>query len=356
MEELNQIENVILHYLQGCTSEDEMRTLTDWLNESNENRTLLFELKDVYELRKGGLYPDKEEIRQSLLRLNKKMEVAAAHKKRASFKRYLIGFCRYAAVAAVAAFFALETQKVLRKEVPVNVTFTEVEVEAGSRMSRLALSDGTKVVLNASTKFRFPDRFAGDEREVFLDGEAFFDVAHNETMPFTVLTDKQRISVLGTVFNVMDYSSNSYAVTTLVDGSVKIEPLSEGTDGSEGTGVATVLKPNQQAFFDGTSAELTVTDVEVDLDRIWVNKVYRFRDEPLGRIMQRLEKFYGVRIVIADKDLQNEKYTGTFATDKGIESILEIIRSYDNRFTYVIKDDIITINAKKMKEPMQKRE
>ena len=345
MEELNQIENVILHYLQGSISEDEMRKLTGWLAESNENKQLFFGLKNVYELRKGGLYPDKEEIQQSLLRLNKKMDAASSFNDKSSFKKYLIGFCKYAAIAGISIILTLGAQKLFRSDLPVTVTYTELDVESGPRMSHLTLSDGTKVVLNASTKFKFPDRFTGEVREVFLDGEAFFDVAHNEKMPFTVLSDKQKISVLGTVFNVMDYSSDNYAVTTLVSGSVKIQPWSDTGEPE----TATMLQPNQQAFFNKPSSELTLTDVKINLDRTWINKVYHFRDEPLGRIMQRLEKFYGVKILITDEALQNEIYTGTFATDKDIKEILKIITNHDKRFTYTIKNEIITINTNHQK-------
>jgi ferric-dicitrate binding protein FerR (iron transport regulator) len=175
---------------------------------------------------------------------------------------------------------------------------------------------------------------------VFLDGEAFFDVAHNAKKPFTVQTDKQKISVLGTVFNVMDYSTDDYAVTTLISGSVKVQPVNE----AEAPGKIYILKPNQQVFINKTLSEATLTNVKIDPDRTWVNKIYHFHDEPLIRIMQRLEKFYGVKIDFADEKLQNEKYTGTFPTNITIDEILKII-NYEKQFTYTIKDEIITISS-----------
>jgi ferric-dicitrate binding protein FerR (iron transport regulator) len=336
MEELNHIESVILHYLQGGISEDEMRRLDSWLTESNEHKQLLFELKNVYELRKGGNYPDKEEIKQSLNRLRARMN--------ASGTRRLFGFYKYAGVAAVFVLLTLGVQLFFKSGNAV--VYAELDVESGPRMSRLTLSDGTKVVLNASSKFKYPDRFEGGVREVFLDGEAFFDVAHDAKKPFTVRTGKQVISVQGTVFNVMDYSADDYAVTTLVSGSVRVQPLFETKTYS--------LKPNQQVFLNRASSEVKLSNVQIDTARTWVNKIYHFHDEPLAGIMQRLERFYGVKIDFADNTLRDEKYTGTFPTSIEIEEILKII-NYANQFTYTLKDETITISSNpKKKMPMEK--
>ncbi len=334
MEEIDQIENTILHFLQGGISEDEMRRLNVWLGESDENKQLFFRVKEIYELRRGGLYPSKEEIAQSLTRLTRKMKTDGQSKiknQKLKIGNRPVGFYKYAAVAVIFICLTLGVQMLFRKDKPA--VYTELDVESGPRMSHLTLPDGTKVVLNASTKFKFPDRFESDIREVFLDGEAFFDVARNEKAPFTIRTDKQTISVLGTVFNVMDYSADDYAITTVVSGSVKVQPASEaGNSGKE-----YILKPNQQAFFNKTTSEIALTNVKIDPTRTWVNKIYHFRDEPLLTITQRLEKFYGVKIIIADEALKNVRYTGTFPTNLEIDEVLKII-NFDKQFTYKIRN------------------
>ena len=354
MEELNQIESVILHYLQGGISEEEMRQLLIWFAESKDNQQLFFELKNIYELRKGGSYPGKEEIAQSLRRLTTKMNVSGSIKEqypKIQPANHVIGFYKYAAVAVIFVFLTLGIQRWFRED--KHTSYTELNVESGPRMSRLTLPDGTKVVLNASTKFKFPDSFDGDVREVFLDGEAFFDVAHNEKIPFVVHTDKQKISVLGTSFNVMDYSADHYAITTLISGSVKIQPVTEMEEPGK-PGKVYILHEHQQAFFDKTTSEIELANVKIDTTRTWVNKTYHFRDRPLLEITQRLEKFYGIKIHIADDALKKVEYTGTFLTDQDIESILRII-NFDKQFSYTIENDIITIKSQqptKTKLPM----
>ena len=297
-------------------------------------------------MRPGGTYPGREEVTQSMKRLSAKMDTVRPDK-HPTIKppNPLIGFIKYAAVAVIFILLTLSVQMLFHKEKDKPVVYIELDVESGPRMSRLTLPDGTKVVLNASTKFQYPDRFDGKQREVFLDGEAFFEVTHNAKNPFVVHTDRQKISVLGTTFNVMDYSADDYAITTLVSGSVRIQPVS----GTEEQGTSYLLKPNQQAFFDKTMSEITLTNVKIDTARTWVNKIYHFHDETLETIMQRLEKFYGVTIIIADEKLKEEKYTGTFPTDKEIDEIMKII-NFEKQFSYTIADEIITISTNPLKK------
>jgi ferric-dicitrate binding protein FerR (iron transport regulator) len=345
MIEFDKIESAALHYLQGNISDEEMRELNSWLTEKDEHKQWLFRLKEIYDLRKGGLFPDKKEIEKSWQRFAGKMEKQmTANKKQQRAKRSaVISFCKYAAVALVCVCLTLGIQRLLRNDLPgissnisndIPIIYNELDVAAGPRMSRLTLPDGTKVTLNASTKFKFPDRFDPKIREVFLDGEAFFDVERNEA-PFVVHTARQKISVLGTIFNVMDYSADDYAITTLVKGSVKVQSVNE-------SGTEYLLKPNQQAYFDKSSSDVLLSDVSIDPNRTWVNKIYHFRDEPLIKITKRLEKIYGVTIDITNDLLKEEKYTGTFYLDLTIDEVLKII-NFDKHFSYKINNENIVI-------------
>ena len=333
MNELNQIETIVLHYLQGNISEDEMRRLVVWLGESNKNKQLLFELKNIYELRKGGNYPDKKDIAQSLKRLKAKMKVPPVSKK----QRYLTWFYRYAAAVAILIVMTLSVKMLFRED--MSLSYIELSTESGEIMNQISLPDGSEVNIYASTKLKYPDRFDDNIREVFLDGEAFFDVTHNENAPFVVHTDKQKITVLGTTFNVMDYSADDFAVTTLVSGSVKMQTVSKtGTTVNE-----YILENNQQTFLDKTTSEVTLHyNVKIDPTNTQVNKVYQFRERPLLEITQRLEKFYGVKIQIADESLKNVEYSGTFQTDQDIDEVMKFL-NFGKEFSYTIENDIIII-------------
>ena len=93
--------------------------------------------------------------------------------------------------------------------------YNEIVVEKGGRANTLLLSDGSKIILNASTRFKYPTSFNGDERVVHLEGEAYFEVAKNHSKPFIVKLKNQQITVLGTSFNIQAFNDDRFSVTTL---------------------------------------------------------------------------------------------------------------------------------------------
>ncbi len=340
MEEYSNIEIIILHFLQRTISEDEMKILMAWVKESEENKKLFFQLKNTYDLHQGNLYPTPEEIKNSKERLLSKLykeEDARRQKQMIQHRnRRLVSLLKYAVVAVVFVALTLGVQHVFNTEKAIQ--YTELDIESGPRMSHMTLPDGTTVKLNASSKFRFPDKFDKNTREVFLDGEAYFDVAKHEKVPFIVHTDKHVITVLGTRFNVMDYSGDDYAITTLVDGSIKLQTFGD----TEESGEETILKPNQQVFFNKNTNQLALSSVNIDLNRTWVNKLYHFRKEPLYMITARLEKIYGITIQINNDSIKNMECTGTFGLDQKIEEVLRII-NFERLFTYKINGEEIII-------------
>lgn len=317
-----------------------MKALQAWLDESEENKELFFQIKNLYELREGGLYPTEDEMKGSKKRLFDKIKKVEEKEEAIQItlrkRKNLISIYKYIAVAIVCVCCTLGIQYLLNRK--TGIQYTELAMESGPRMGHMTLPDGTKVVLNASTKLRFPDKFEKNLREVFLDGEAYFDVKRNEKAPFIVYTDKQKISVLGTKFNVLDYSDDEYAITTLVSGKVQMQTIDEtGT-----LGKPVILEPSQQMFFNKQTKHQALSAVKLDMNRTWVNKVYHFKDEPLAQIVSRLEKLYGVKIHIENEELKNVECTGTFGLEQELDEILHII-NLDKFFTYRTVDDEIFI-------------
>lgn len=340
MEEHKSIESIVLHYIQGSVSEDEMRVLMAWMKESEENKKLFFQIKDTYEMRPGGLFPTEDELEKSKEHLFEKIR-KAEDKERISQvefrkRKNLIAIYKYVAVAVVCVCFTLGIQYLFKKETPA--LFTELNMESGPRMGHMTLPDGTKVVLNASTKLKFPDKFEKNQRVIYLDGEAYFDVIKNVKAPFIVYTDKQKITVLGTRFNVMDYSEDDYSITTLVSGKVMMQAVDDAGEYGE----AITMKPDQQVFFNKQTKQLALSAVKLDMNRTWVNKVYHFKGEPLVQICARLEKLYGVKIHIRNEKLKGEEFTGTFGLEQELDEVLHII-NFEKQFTYKFENDEIFI-------------
>jgi ferric-dicitrate binding protein FerR (iron transport regulator) len=150
---------------------------------------------------------------------------------------------------------------------------------------QLTLADGSTVWLNAESSIRFPTAFTGNERKVEITGEAYFEVVHNEKMPFKVLVNGMEVEDLGTAFNINAYPDEASVKTTLIEGQVRI--VTQG-----GTAL---LKPGQQAIKDG--GELRV-DASVDTDEVtaWKKGLFEFKDAPIEDIMREVARWYNVDV------------------------------------------------------------
>jgi transmembrane sensor len=190
--------------------------------------------------------------------------------------------------------------------------FNTIEVPIGGQW-QVILPDRSKVWLNALSSITYPLHFTGNERNVKISGEAYFEVAHNARMPFKVHAGNQTVEVLGTHFNIMAYAEEKAIKTTLIEGSVKI---------SEGK-VSRLLVPGEQAQVN--SGKITVTN-DIDLEDVvaWKNGYFKF-DDNLEAIMAKVAKWYDVDVVYQLKPDPNNVYMGKVSRSKNISSLLKII-------------------------------
>lgn len=189
-----------------------------------------------------------------------------------------------------------------------------ITVDEGQR-ARLTLSDGTEVWLNSGSTLRYPTAFGGRRRAVELDGEGYFEVAHNARKPFVVQTSKADVEVLGTKFNIDAYASGSNFEAALFEGSIRLyEP-----DGDADV----VLRPDQKASLtdDGFRVE-PLGDRNVYL---WRDGIICFRDASFGEIMEKFEKYFGVEIIVNNPQLRERNYTGKFRQIDGLDYALEVL-------------------------------
>ena len=163
------------------------------------------------------------------------------------------------------------------------------------KMSRLTLSDGTKVWVNANTRIVYPAEFTGKQREIYVDGEIFLDVVHDDR-PFIVRTKGLNIEVMGTRFNVCAYDKGELERIVLVEGSVRV---ADKTGGNK-----RVLEPKQ--MYEAAGGETRVEEVDVRKYASWIEGLYYFDRERLENVARLLSDYYGVSIVCSEK-------TGGFA-------------------------------------------
>lgn len=203
-------------------------------------------------------------------------------------------------------------------------------VPYGNR-SKITLSDNTVVWLNAGSRLVYPSKFSGNKREVLLEGEAFFQVAKNEAMPFFVKTPMVEVKVFGTQFDLSAFPDDNLVQTVLKEGSVSVRKTEGGFFEKE-----IMLLPNQMASFDKLNKETKVTTVDASSYIIWTQGLLSFDDLEMCRVMKSLERYYNVKIHFADPEIGMQRISGKLDFNKEIEEVFEYLSKVSHtKFTKI---------------------
>lgn len=193
------------------------------------------------------------------------------------------------------------------------IQYNTLKVPVGSTFN-LILADGSRIVLNSQTEIRYPVLFESDKREVYLNGEAYFDITKDTEKPFIVHCPAQTITVLGTCFNVEAYSHEKNAVTALIKGKVHIESGQSKV----------VIYPGIVAVADGSDIHTMVADT--DFYTSWIDNRFSFQNESLAAILQKFERWYNIKFDVENADTLKGKYfTGYIPRYKEIDPLLEVL-------------------------------
>lgn len=199
-------------------------------------------------------------------------------------------------------------------ELMADVYDEEVEVPMGEKMT-LMLADGTKIIANSRTIVRYPKRFDGECREVYVKGEAYFDVAHDAEHPFLVHSDNFRVKVLGTKFNVNNYDASDSQVV-LVQGSVELKTTNNDR---------VRMKPNELVNLqEGGFAEKRL--VNTDEYTCWMQGMINLDGEGIESVAQRLSHYYGVTILF-DDEMPADKLYGKLVLSDHVNEVLRAIET-----------------------------
>ena len=305
--------NVLHRFFAGTASFEEEEAVCDWVDASDKNR-------------------------EELIRERKYFDVLLLHKTKNSSMvqsghRFSLPFVireslKIAAAISVLLVSALYISNNVGKPAPV-LEMNKIVVPPGQR-ANLTLSDGTNVWLNARTKIVYPAVFDKSVRQVAVDGEAYFDVAKDKKRPFIVETGKCNMEVLGTKFNVEGYSDKDDFEVTLMEGSVRVASRI-------GLGDTLMLKPDSKACLQ-KDGRLKVIPVDDYNPYRWKEGLICFRNESFLSIMSDLEKYFGVSIVVENKNVLKYYFTGKFRQADGIDYALRVLQR-DIRFKYERDDE-----------------
>ena len=223
--------------------------------------------------------------------------------------------------------------KIQGEEIGEEIVYNTMQIPVGG-FYQLKLADGTKVWLNSLTRLRFPVTFAGEERKVYLTGEAYFEVARDSVHPFIVATDEgMEVKVYGTEFNVDTYRKGTVK-TTLVNGKVGIRVSA--------TGEEVGLSPNQMALFTKATQSIQVENVDPYGAVAWKDGKFVFEDEPIEEIMERLSRWYDVKVFYANERIKKHTFTGIITRFADISDVLHLMEE-TAAVEFRIQGDTVTV-------------
>ncbi|WP_373749578.1 FecR family protein [Bacteroides heparinolyticus] len=291
-------------FYSGRTSVEEGMNIRLWMEASEENRRTFYKERRLFDAL--ILHDDRNTIKKISARRT---------------PRIIHQWLKVSAIVILTlAFNYLYQEYKSSKEV---VAINTVSVPAGQR-TNIILSDGSNVWLNARTTLQYPVTFNKKQRIVSLKGEAFFDIAKNQKIPFVVQTDKYDIEVLGTQFNVNAYPNRNIFETTLMKGRVRVSS-------QESPEQTIILSPGHKVYT--TNGKLKIDKVN-DLNPYrWKEGLICFKNELFQTIMEKFEQYYDIRIIINNSDVLKYSYTGKFRQSDGIDYALRVLQR-DIHFKY----------------------
>lgn len=311
MDTASQMRERIMAYFKGELSKEEEAFLYAWIKESAENKAFFFQLKNEFALQEDTdplIERSYAELKSKLLL--RQQFPSVPRKKKSSFL-----FLRVAAAIVVglilgggATYFF--TSKPVEE---VKVVWFETKVPRGEK-SQLLLPDGSKVWMNSESSLSYPSNFMAGNRNVKLDGEAYFEVAKQQKSKFSVQTRDYTVRVLGTKFNVTGYADFNRTETALLEGSVEIIRGKQHL----------ALHPGQTLQY--KDGQFIMGEFSGGTSAKWKDNLFDFKEIPFEELVLRLERWYDVDIEVKSDDLNKIVYSGVFKNAETIEEILDIFQ------------------------------
>jgi len=304
------------HYIGGVADESEEAYVEALFSNKQENLGLLNHLEKDWENELRQCHPANVELNHQLDRIHHLIRNKESSQRNSPVHRFIRLYSKVAAILLLPLFIVgALTYGYLGKSTIApaeQVVRSVIHAPYGARVS-FNLPDGTVGWLNSGSNLTYSQPFS-QNRKVSLDGEAWFDVAHNEKNPFEVCTDNSMVKVLGTSFNVSAYRGEHYIEVVLLKGKVEFyhNNLPEKV----------ILSPSQKLVFRDGKVDLSVTDPSKY--KAWTDGKLVFRGDNMAEVARRIERWYNVKVNLADKDLERFSFRATFEDDS-LEEVLRLL-------------------------------
>ena len=312
------IEELVFGYLAGDLNEEEKKDLLTWLEADEVNKKSFSEMADSWATVHVPLF---EQNRKGDFEKNFGYLThfpSSVSKKRTALNVWL----RVASVVLLTfTIGALSYFAGTQNRSGMDLQAFETIVPMGAR-SKVILPDHSVVWMNAGSSLKYTTDFGKEKREVWLNGEAYFEVESDSLIPFLVNSEDISVKVLGTSFNVKAYEDDDEISVALLSGKVDVHAAS--SDDEYGMQDA-ILFPDQMLRYDKKTHVMKTVAVKASDACLWIDGCMKFKDLPFERIAKELERKYDVRITILSSVLKNEVFSGSFSADYSLSHILKEI-------------------------------
>ncbi|NGP89812.1 FecR family protein [Fodinibius halophilus] len=325
---------LLARYLADECTAEETQKVEQGVAKDVENAQKLKQFKRIWDISEEdhssmhGVFDTGEQWQQLQSRLEKEGELNRESKRDSFAAKYrsasvhsmtqkLIRVAAIFLIAGLIGVFAYQNWYEPKPEVSETV-LREVSTANAQRVN-LRLADGTEVMLNADSDIKFPNQFDEDIREVYLMGEAYFDVATNSKRPFVIHSRGAVVRVLGTAFTVRSYEEDRQVQIVVEEGKVSVE------DSSAESANKALLTANEMGSYSLNSNEITTSKVDdIQLYLSWKKGYLKFRDKPMKEVALALERRYGVEVSFQSSEIRDKQLTA-FLKSRSIKNVLNVI-------------------------------
>ncbi len=300
-------------YFNKSASTREVDTLVCWLRENDENKITFDAYNKLWHEAHAHTRKQILNVDEQWLKIAPRLSDTSitSNYKPSVFTRN--SFLKVAAIVAIIlglSFIYLYQREI--KPIEANDKWLVAQTTKGER-KKIEMVDGTTIWLNSATTLEYC--LNNKKRAVRLKGEAYFEVAKNEEVPFCVNTDMMELTVLGTKFNVSSYSHHNQLKAALKDGSIEVKTLKEKV----------ILKPGQEAVINRGEQDIQVITIDPGVVGIWQYDQLQFRSTTFNEMIPKLEKWFQVTIKCTNKDFAKSNYTITIKKES-VEEVLTILQ------------------------------
>lgn len=247
-------------------------------------------------------------------------------------RRLFLQYMKYAAAVVLGIGVSLSTLYLTNQENLSTVGNYKLVTSKGEK-SYLQLPDGTRVWLNSCTTLEYAENYGHSNRSIYLDEEAYFEVAKNKDLPFVVKANGIDVKAIGTAFNVSAYMEDSQLTTTLFNGKVAVQPTL--------TKQEVLLEPNQVAVYDKSRNKIEVVPYDKKLFAQWRGGFLSFKMMYLQDITKLLERNYNVVFRYENQGIKKLRFSGSFRNNEDLSEILNVIKTNTGIRYQILKDTIV---------------